>query len=30
MNNLDTADSKPCQYYNYYKNRDSVVTEVGR
>lgn len=27
MNNLDTADSKPCQYYSY-STRESVVTEV--
>jgi len=27
MNNLDTADSKPCQYYSY-SIRESVVTEV--
>ncbi|XP_060873417.1 organic cation transporter protein-like isoform X2 [Metopolophium dirhodum] len=26
MNNLDTADSKPCQYYSY-STRESVVTE---
>jgi len=27
MNNLQSADLKPCQYYSY-SNRESVVTEV--
>jgi len=29
MNNLETASSKPCQYYRY-SNRESVVTEVSK
>ena len=27
INNLETANSKPCQYYSY-SNTDTVVTEV--